>query len=558
MSHVHQRLGSTSLSRDLVHATRTKRRVPQHKALKPLFALELLCEGTGLGEEVHRSLDRQDRGSRVSDPAAEHSECGMAEDDPLESRLFNVWHREGTLSSWPLEHKLQDDAQELPQAIGPRRGEGLPPPSLAAMVEGMRLGPLPESRKIPVFCKFFVQGRCVKGELCPFSHAPAPLDEFGFKRPLMPLYRPPSFDPRQFEQEHGMDWSASSVEELQGQVLEFARDQHGCRLLQRFLDEQAPEAFPVIFGEIYEFLEELMVDPFGNYLCQKLVSCASLSQRILVIAKVAPKLVPISLNMHGTRVVQKMVEICTSAEEITAIGRAIGGSVIELIMDLNGNHVVQRCLHNFPSMDNQFIYDAAEADLVGIATHKHGCCVLQRCIDYATDKQRNQLIQVIIENALELVQDAYGSEFVFLQSHLSWLDYVVQYVLDLGDPLVSRKMMSSMLGHIANLAVQKFSSNVVEKCLQMADEDVREKIIEEIFADDRLPRLLQDPYANYCIQKALSVAKPQRFNELVAKIKPHVSALRNTSFGKRIQTKIVKKFPVLATTEPMGESRSSA
>jgi len=355
-----------------------------------------------------------------------------------------------------------------------------------------------------------------------------------------------------------MDWSASSVEELQGQVLEFARDQHGCRLLQRFLDEQAPEAFPVIFGEIYEFLEELMVDPFGNYLCQKLVSCASLSQRILVIAKVAPKLVPISLNMHGTRVVQKMVEICTSAEEITAIGRAIGGSVIELIMDLNGNHVVQRCLHNFPSMDNQFIYDAAEADLVGIATHKHGCCVLQRCIDYATDKQRNQLIQVIIENALELVQDAYGSEFVFLQSHLSWLDYVVQYVLDLGDPLVSRKMMSSMLGHIANLAVQKFSSNVVEKCLQMADEDVREKIIEEIFADDRLPRLLQDPYANYCIQKALSVAKPQRFNELVAKIKPHVSALRNTSFGKRIQTKIVKKFPVLATTEPMGESRSSA
>jgi len=64
---------------------------------------------------------------------------------------------------------------------------------------------------------------------------------------------------------------------------------------------------------------------------------------------------------------------------------------------------------------------------------------------------------------------------------------------------------------------------------------------------ERLPRLLQDPYANYVVQKALQVSKKAQFERLVAVIKPHLSTLRNTSFGKRIQSKIMKKFPDLSS-----------
>lgn len=38
--------------------------------------------------------------------------------------------------------------------------------------------------------------------------------------------------------------------------------------------------------------------------------------------------------------------------------------------------------------DSQFIYDAACGHCVEIATHRHGCCVLQRCIDFATPAQK--------------------------------------------------------------------------------------------------------------------------------------------------------------------------
>jgi len=68
-------------------------------------------------------------------------------------------------------------------------------------------------------------------------------------------------------------------------------------------------------------------------------------------------------------------------------------------------------------------------------------------------------VSKVVEHGLALVQDAFGN-------------YVVQYVIDLGDPAVCRALIEKLLGSIATLAVQKFSSNVVEKCLQLADDGV--------------------------------------------------------------------------------------
>lgn len=46
-------------------------------------------------------------------------------------------------------------------------------------------------------------------------------------------------------------------------------------------------------------------------------------------------------------------------------------------------------------------------------------------------------------------------------------NYVVQYVLELGDGAASGAVMRGLQGHYPELAQQKFSSNVVEKCLKL-------------------------------------------------------------------------------------------
>ncbi len=67
-------------------------------------------------------------------------------------------------------------------------------------------------------------------------------------------------------------------------------------------------------------------------------------------------------------------------------------------------------------------------------------------------------------------------------------------------------------------------------------------VIKEIVAERAyFSQLLQDPFANYVIQTALSVSDTQQHYELVEAIKPFLAQLRNTPFGKRIQSRITKE-----------------
>lgn len=56
----------------------------------------------------------------------------------------------------------------------------------------------------------------------------------------------------------------------------------------------------------------------------------------------------------------------------------------------------------------QIIFDAAAQFCVDIATHRHGCCVLQRCIAHSNGQHRANLITQISRNGLLLAQDPFG------------------------------------------------------------------------------------------------------------------------------------------------------
>ena len=60
-------------------------------------------------------------------------------------------------------------------------------------------------------------------------------------------------------------------------------------------------------------------DPFGNYLCQKLFGYCNDDQKTRIARKVAPGLVAVSLNMHGTRSVQKLIDCLGTAEQVTRL-----------------------------------------------------------------------------------------------------------------------------------------------------------------------------------------------------------------------------------------------
>lgn len=315
------------------------------------------------------------------------------------------------------------------------------------------------------------------------------------------------------------------LEQVGGTIYELCKDQHGCRYLQKQLENRIPEQVHMIWVETNQHVVELMTDPFGNYLCQKLLEYCNDEERTVLIQNAAKDMVRIALNQHGTRALQKMIEFVTTPTHVQIIIEALRHRVVDLIQDLNGNHVIQKCLNKLGSADSEFIFNAVGNHCIEVGTHRHGCCVLQRCIDHASGGQKVWLISQITEHALRLVQDPFGN-------------YVVQYIIDLNESTFTEPLSKRFLGKIGMLSRHKFSSNVVEKCLRCASDEAKDRMVSELLVPGEMERLLKDSYGNYVVQTALEHSSVPMKHQLVEAIRPMLPGIRGTPYGRRLGAKI--------------------
>lgn len=326
-----------------------------------------------------------------------------------------------------------------------------------------------------------------------------------------------------------LKYANAKLESFVGEIYSLCKDQHGCRFLQRQLDlgrEQGSTdvASTMIFNEIYLKIVELMVDPFGNYLIQKLFENVSVDQRIILVKNAAPEFIRIALDPHGTRALQKLVECISTEEESRYVVELLSPHIVSLSRDLNGNHVVQKCLQKLKAEDNQFIFDTASSHCNEIATHRHGCCVLQRCLDHGNASQRKQLLFEVAENATNLSLDPFGN-------------YVVQYVLSRGDEDSIKVILDHIKCNIVSLSLHKFGSNVIEKSLRI--NKLTDTLVVELLANKhRFEELLNDAYGNYVLQTSLDVANKDHLAKLSLALQPLLPSIKNTPHGRRIMTKI--------------------
>eukprot|EP00796_Vickermania_ingenoplastis_P010107 gene10107-7074_t len=317
-----------------------------------------------------------------------------------------------------------------------------------------------------------------------------------------------------------------TAEALQGKVYDTAKDQHGCRFLQRWLDTNCnPEAVQVIMNEIIPHVAELMTDQYANFLLQKLFDIMPNDVRHNVARVAAPKISSIAMTPHGTFSVQKMIETISTREEMEMVREALSEDAVRLVKDAHGNHVIQKVLQRFRYADKQFIYDAVARDCVSIAKNKQGCCVLQRCLEYASPIQKTTLISHILSCCLDIVQDPFGN-------------YVLQYVLEEKDSKINDTIAIAFLPHLVHLCMNKFSSNVMEKVLRGASVQVQEMYVEMMCNPDIVSRLIQDDFGNYVLQTALVISNPAQAENLVAAIRPLLPLIKSAPYAKKLESKM--------------------
>ena len=323
-----------------------------------------------------------------------------------------------------------------------------------------------------------------------------------------------------------------NFEYLAYNIFPLAKDQAGCRFLQKKIEDEPEESSKYFYPAILPYISSLVKDPFGNYLIQKL--CPTLKpeqiKRILMI--LSTNILDIGSNSHGTRVIQNIINYLSTNELIEYFITIIRPSVVSLLKELNGTHIIQKLINDFPSYAPK-IHKIIIDNCASLATHRHGCCVLQKYLDGSDKDLQKKLIDGLVENSLVLVIDQFGN-------------YVIQSMLLLCDAEASEKLVDKLLGNITYYSKHKYSSNVVEKCFDYSDAPARKKLIDALNSKEIISDLIIDEHGNYVIQKVLANADSKTQNEVLNIIIENIPNIQEVPFGERIINRLFMTYPQMA------------
>ena len=324
----------------------------------------------------------------------------------------------------------------------------------------------------------------------------------------------------------------------------FLKDQNYCRQIQTKLEKNINNI--KYSEEFYENIKprliEIIEHQFGNYVIQKFLSLLLSQENKLIFEniflEIKEQLYSICVHNYGTRVIQKTLEKLENGnyskietEKLNSVFQSlIEKHLYELCCDKNGNHVYQKLLRIFPKENNKnnFLFDELIKISYEVSIIQQGATLLGVAFDQGNEEQKQKLSEAIIERIGDLIIDKYGN-------------YTIQTVFKLYNEKINEKIFKYIDDNLLRLSKEKFSSNVIDKCI-VKDYDKSNIFIKSIIQKNVIKDIIVDQYGNYIVQKALSVSDDDTIKKIMEQVRPMISELQKTTIGKKIYDKLWKNY----------------
>ena len=305
-------------------------------------------------------------------------------------------------------------------------------------------------------------------------------------------------------------------------LYQILKKQNLSKLSQILITNSGQNEIHMIFSILKNDISNLFIEPYANYFCMKLFIYLDSEDKNIYINNLLPSLTLLSTNKISTYPIQYIIENLKEPSAQKLVTENIDANFLQIALDIYGCHIIEKVLLFFPYDSYKNLSKSILDNFLLFSNNSNGLCIIKKYIEKEYKKDNFIPLKKIIEdNAVVLVQNPYGN-------------YAIQIALDNWELEDSMNIMNQFIGKTVMLSIQKFSSNVIEKCFGKHPKFMSH-FLNEISINNYsgLKLLIQNLYGNYVLTKALAEAKTEERVNLINSIRKLLTQISDKKILKK-------------------------
>ncbi len=272
-----------------------------------------------------------------------------------------------------------------------------------------------------------------------------------------------------------------------------------------------------------EGLVKIMKNTYGNYFFQYLIKDSEEKFISLIISYISENFISVSKDSSGTFSLQALLDEITTVEDERKILDCIKNHEMEMAYNKNATHVLQKLILLFPDIHRLDLNKIILNNLKDLCLDSCGICLIKNFIRTNTiENDKKRINEEFIKNFVVIAESPFGN-------------YGIQFLMENWNEDMLKDIKKKIYDNLYKLSMQQFSSNVVEKAIEIFDEIYKVKIIKKLCFEENFIVLLKSKFGRFVLYKAINYMKNNLKNELEEKLKNN---LNDNNFSNKDKNKI--------------------
>ena len=247
---------------------------------------------------------------------------------------------------------------------------------------------------------------------------------------------------------------------------------------------------------------------------------------MIIISYISENLTEISKDFQGTFCIQALLDEISTFEDEQKILNSIKDSEMEMAFNKNATHVLQKIVLLFPDKHRLYLNEIILNNFIALCLDSNGICLIKIFI------KTNTLV-----NNKKRINDKVTNNFIIL-AESPFGNYGVQYLMELWKENELKDIGDKILENIHELSLQQYSSNVVEKAIEIFTNENRENILRKLcFENKFFINLINNKFGKFVLNKAIKYMQIDMINEFEMNLNKYIN---NNLYKGKDKNKIKK------------------